>query len=273
MMRNTVLTIGLCGLMLSPALSEKTRADNLSSPWIIDQYTKSRLFVGGYDKENRILRLGWHLSLKDGWKTYWRTPGDAGLPPQWIWKETRNVRAITVNWPRPERLHIFGMDTHVYQYEVILPVDVEISDAGKAVAIDLDLQYLICADICIPQEGRYRLDVSALENIKVSLFQKAQLDRYRDQVPVKISGKDFTAEPDPDQENMLIIHLPDDFKNVEDIIVEGPDGILFAEVTSKGKNRYNTLHNSKQPLTGQALTLTLLLKGGGAREAKVTVRP
>ncbi len=273
MMRKTTFTIAVCTLILPSLLSEKALAENLSSQWILDQYTKSRLFVGGYDKENKTLHLGWQVSLKDGWKTYWRTPGEAGLPPRWTWKDTDNVHAITVNWPKPELLHIFGMDTYTYHNEVILPIDVEVADIEKAFTIGLDLQYLICSDICIPQEGKYHLDVSQLENIKISRFQKAQLDRYRDLVPVKISGKDFVIKPDRDQENMLTIHLPEYIGDVENIIVEGSDEILFGRATSNRDGLFSLHHNGKQSLEGQELTLTLLLKDGRAKETKIIVRP
>lgn len=271
MMRKITFTFAGALLLLAALLSEQAQAGNLSSQWTIDQHTRSRLFVGGYDKENRILHLGWQLSLKEGWKTYWRTPGDAGLPPRWTWKDTKNVKSIAVKWPAPELINIFDMDTYIYHDEVILPIDVEIVDTGKPVALALDLQYLICADICIPQEGSYHLDISSPDNIKISLFQKAQLDRYRDLVPIRMSGADIVAKSD--QKNMLLIHLPEDFPQVKNIIVEGPDGTLFGRPTSQENGKFSIPYNKEQSLAGQELTLTLLLKDGGASEMKITVRP
>ncbi|PCI51774.1 MAG: hypothetical protein COB49_01015 [Alphaproteobacteria bacterium] len=273
MMRNIIFTLAVVILLLPGLSPEKVLAANLSSRWTVDQHTRSRLFVGGYDKENRILHLGWQLSLKAGWKTYWRTPGDAGLPPRWTWKETENVRAIAVRWPVPELINIFDMDTYIYHDEVILPIDVEIADTGMPVSLALDLQYLICAEVCIPQEATYSLDISSVENIKISLFQKAQLDRYRDLVPVKLSGRDIVIRPDPDQENMLLLRLPENFINIENIILEGANGLLFGRVTAKGHGRFNIIHNGKLPLEGQELTLTLLSEDNGASEMKIIVRP
>ena len=271
MMRSIPFSIAVAGLIYPVIFPQTALAENLSSRWTIDQYTKSRLFVGGYDTEKKILHLGWQLSLKDGWKTYWRTPGDAGLPPHWSWKEKRNVNTITVKWPKPELYHIFNMDTFIYHDEITLPIEVKITDSGEPVSLALDLQYLICADVCIPQEGSYRLEVSSLTNIKISRFQKAQLNRYRDLVPVKIPGEDILAASDKEQPDILTIHLPESYAQVEDIIVEGPDGILFGRATSTGKGRFEVSYNKKHSLAGQNLTLTLLLKNGGANEAKVTV--
>ncbi len=273
MIRKITISLAVAVLLLSALISERTMAENLSSRWIIDEHTKSRLFVGGYDKEKGILHLGWQVSLKDGWKTYWRSPGEAGLPPRWEWSETKNIRTISVNWPRPELHHIFGMDTYTYHNEVILPIDLEIADKTKAVSIALNLQYLICADICIPQEGDYSLDVSKLGNIEISPFQKAQLERYRDLVPTKLPGTNIVVQPDPEQENMLMINLTEDITSVENIIVEDPDGFLLGQAASKGKSQYNISYNAKQSLEGRELTLTLLLNDGRAREMKVTVHP
>lgn len=272
-MQRITFTAALASLLLPVLSFDDAVAENLSSKWTINQYTKSRLFVGGYDKEKKILHLGWQLSLKKGWKTYWRTPGDAGLPPRWIWNDTSNVNTIAVNWPRPELIHIFGMDTYIYSQEVILPIEVTIADGAKAVSITLDLQYLICAEVCIPQEGSYSLDVSSFEDIKISLFQKAQLDLYRERVPVKIPATNIIAKSDMDQANILAIQLPESFAQIETVIVEGPEGILFGRSVAKGNSRFDIPHNRRKSLTGQQLTLTLLQKDGGASETRVTVQP
>lgn len=273
MMRKITYTTAIAALLLPAFLSEKTYAENLSSKWTVNQYTKSRLFVGGYDKEKKILHLGWQVSLKDGWKTYWRTPGDAGLPPQWTWKETSNVSSIAVSWPKPDLLNIFNMDTFIYHHEVILPVDVVVTNAEETVSIGLDMQFLICSDICIPQEGNYNLNVSSLDNIKIPRFQKAQLDRYHDMVPVKLSDTEITIRPDPEHKNMLLIGLPKKFTTVENIIIEGPDGILLGRASTKGKRQFSISYNAKQSLKGLELILTLLQKDGGANEAKIIVSP
>ncbi|MCF6215999.1 MAG: hypothetical protein L3J58_07485 [Emcibacter sp.] len=261
-------------MILLPLLVGNVFANNISSSWIIDQYTKSRLFVGGYDKEKKHLYLGWQISLKDGWKTYWRSPGDAGLPPRWTWTQNRNIQKISVNWPAPKLLHIFGMDTYVYYHEVILPITMEISDITKPTSILLNLEYMICAEICIPKEGRYRLDIPDLDHIDVSFFQKAQLDRHKALVPTITSGDTLNVRLDT--ENTLLIDLPADFKPVDDMIIEGPDGLLFgrpelADITDQ--NRFTASYRGNQAIKGQQLTLTFLFEDGTASETTVTVQP
>lgn len=264
-MAGKILTLMVA--VLSLFLSGNLRAEGLSSRWLADQYTETRLFVGGYDKKNRILHLGWQITLKDGWKTYWRSPGGAGLPPRWTWKDARNISSIAVAWPLPEKQHIFDVDTYVYHHQVILPVDVKIADAGKPVSLSLDLQYLICSDICIPRKGDYHLGLPAMKNMAASPYQTALLDRYRALVPARISAKDIRITQD--DKNRLQIRLPDTLSAVDNIIIETPDGLLPGKLVADGQGEFTL--PAEKPLTGQTLTLTLLLKGGGARETKAMV--
>lgn len=249
-------------------------AAGLSSAWVVDRYTKSRLFVGEYDARTRTLHLGWQLSLKDGWKTYWRTPGDAGLPPRWAWKKAENIKNIAVNWPLPELLHIFDMDTYVYHDEVILPIEVTVKDAAKPVSVALDLDYMICSDICVPKLGKYHIQVSDLDDVKIPLFQKAQLDRYRARVPGKISGDGIGAYMVG--QDILAIDLPAEFDGVNKIIIEGPDGDLLGQALPESApenadKKHFRLAYGGDGLTGRGITLTLLRGEGGASEVSVRV--
>ncbi|MBL4802537.1 MAG: hypothetical protein JKY45_11645, partial [Emcibacter sp.] len=205
--------------------------------------------------------------------TYWRSPGDVGLPPRWTWKNIENIHGITVNWPKPEFMRIFDMDTYIYHDEVILPIEVKITDEQKVTSLALGLEYMICEEICVPQEGSYRLDISSLENIKILPFQKAQLDRYRELVPLKKSSDNVRVKLDGDQGNMVMIKLSEDFINVSHIIVEGPDSILFEQAFTNDNGYFQVRYRGKRSaLEGQEITLTLLLKGGGAHEMTVTVQ-
>lgn len=271
-----IFSAALGAMVISAALTTQGFAGQLSSPWVIDQYTKSRLFIGDYDKARKILHLGWQLSLKEGWKTYWRSPGDAGLPPRWNWQAQNNVHRINVFWPAPEKLRIFDMDTYVYHDEVVLPVEVAIVDDTKPVSLSLDLEFMVCAEICVPLEGRYGLNIPSLENIKTSLFQKALLNRYADQVPQKIPAENVVITADPQQQKTLRVELPAPYHAVDRMIVEGPEGVLFREprvVPAPGKKIFRVGYEAEKTLVGEALTLTLIPSSGRGHEMTVTVAP
>lgn len=89
------------------------------------------------------------LRLADGWKTYWRTPGDAGVPPIFSWGESQNVASVDVIWPQPEVFYQNGMRSIGYSHHVILPLRVQ-PKSGGAVHLDGELQFGICSDICVP---------------------------------------------------------------------------------------------------------------------------
>ncbi len=257
-------------LFLVVILPQSLMANNLSSQWVVDQYSKSRLFVGGYDRDSKTLHLGWQVSLKDGWKTYWRSPGEAGLPPRWDWNKVENINNIAVKWPLPKLMQLFDMDTYVYYHEVILPIEVTVKDENAPVSVALGLDYMICSDICVPQHANYKLTVSAPKNMKISIFQQAQLDRYRDLVPLTMDGKDTKITLG--KENTLLIRLPYSLADVKNIIVEGPETMLFGQASPTNNGLFAVSYNGPETLKGKTLTLTVVLKEGRASELKATVQ-
>lgn len=107
------------------------------------------------------LRPGWrmadgqqmaalHLQLAPNWKTYWRSPGDAGLPPEFDWSRSRNAGAVKVHWPRPEVFDFQGMQTIGYRHEVVLPVEITPLDPAVPVTLEADISLGVCNEICMP---------------------------------------------------------------------------------------------------------------------------
>ncbi|WP_407494680.1 protein-disulfide reductase DsbD domain-containing protein [Pseudooceanicola sp. MF1-13] len=139
------LTLGLAALLPVSVLANPY-ADNLSA----------RL-VQGWQQGDGSHIVGLELTLKDGWKTYWRAPGDAGVPPIFSWSGSSNVARVDVIWPKPEVFFQNGMRSIGYSDRVILPLHVQPAQGG-AVELDGQLQIGICSDICVP----LGVDLSAL---------------------------------------------------------------------------------------------------------------
>lgn len=91
-----------------------------------------------------------HLTLADGWKTYWRAPGDAGIPPLFDWSQSRNLQSATPIWPTPVVFSQNGMRSIGYKRELVLPLRIVPDRAGRDIALDMRLQIGICNDICVP---------------------------------------------------------------------------------------------------------------------------
>lgn len=97
---------------------------------------------------NHIAAL--HLQLAPRWKTYWRAPGDAGVPPEFDWSGSRNVKSVRVLWPRPRVFNFSGMQTIGYDEDVILPVEVTPIDPAQPVFLGAAVDLGVCRDICMP---------------------------------------------------------------------------------------------------------------------------
>lgn len=96
---------------------------------------------------------GLEIKLDEGWKTYWRSPGDAGIPPTFDWSRSENLRGVTVLWPAPSRSDDEGGSSAIYTGDVILPLRITAADPTKPVKLTLALDYAICQQICVPAKG------------------------------------------------------------------------------------------------------------------------
>lgn len=105
--------------------------------------------VPGWKQSDGSHIVGLELTMKPGWKTYWRAPGDAGVPPVFSWTQSENVATVDVIWPKPEVFWQNGMRSIGYSDRVILPLRVQPARRG-AVQLDGELQVGICSDICVP---------------------------------------------------------------------------------------------------------------------------
>ncbi|MDZ4382228.1 MAG: protein-disulfide reductase DsbD family protein [Parvibaculum sp.] len=102
---------------------------------------------------------GIDLRLAEGWKTYWKRPGDSGIPPVFDWSASENVASVDLSWPVPERFDAPGDITYGYEGEVVWPLRVVPEDASRPVTLRLSMFYGICSDICVPREANLELTV------------------------------------------------------------------------------------------------------------------
>jgi DsbC/DsbD-like thiol-disulfide interchange protein len=108
-----------------------------------------------------MLRAGIEIKLEPGWKTYWRYPGDSGVPPRIDLSRSENVKSIEVQWPAPQRWTDYGSASIGYRRDVILPLRVAPQDAAKPVLLRLQLDYAICEKLCVPAEAKAELALTA----------------------------------------------------------------------------------------------------------------
>ena len=104
---------------------------------------------------------GVEVSLKPGWKTYWRSPGEVGLPPEIDWSGSENVRKAELLFPAPERFEAFDIQNYGYSDRVLFPVRVTLREAGRPARLRAEANLLVCADVCVPETATLILDLPA----------------------------------------------------------------------------------------------------------------
>jgi DsbC/DsbD-like thiol-disulfide interchange protein len=126
-----------------------------SSPWDGDARASMRLIAGA--RSGDAMRAGIEIKLAPGWKTYWRYPGDSGVPPRFDFAGSQNVKSVAIAWPAPHRFSDESGITIGYKDEVIFPLRIVPQDPAKPVVLRVKADYAICEKLCIPAEGRAEL--------------------------------------------------------------------------------------------------------------------
>ena len=125
-----------------------------ASPWDGDARSAVRLIAGSSPASAaHAVRAGLELRLKPGWHTYWRYPGDAGVPPHFDFAGSQNVRSVEVLWPAPARIREQGLTAIGYTRDVIWPLAIVAQDPAEPVLLRLKLDYAVCAALCVPAQG------------------------------------------------------------------------------------------------------------------------
>jgi DsbC/DsbD-like thiol-disulfide interchange protein len=162
------------GAWLSPARA-------LESPWVMGAQADARLLAD--HAANAPLRAGVEIRLKAGWKTYWRYPGDAGVPPRFDWSGSENLAAVEVKWPAPERfVDESGAKSIGYHGDIVFPLGVRPTDPARPVRLKLKLDFAVCEKLCVPAEAELLLEIPAGESASLGL-----LDRFAQRVPPRVS--------------------------------------------------------------------------------------
>ena len=104
----------------------------------------------GWQTPDGARMVGLSLSLAPGWKTYWRSPGDAGIAPSFDWSGSENIGRIDILWPAPEVFHEFGLRSIGYKGDVILPLRIESPDIDAPMRVTSQIDLGVCADVCLP---------------------------------------------------------------------------------------------------------------------------
>ena len=221
--RTFAIVFGLLAIPQSPcALESNLAAGDFGAARLVSA-------VVGTGSLERI-PLGLHVTLPAGWKTYWRSPGDAGLPTRIDWSGSTNLAGAEIRWPIPERFSLFGLETFGYEREVVLPILARPQTPGAAMSLTANVDYLVCKDICVPITALLRLDLPA-GAARPSAFAHL-IDRFNARVPspstaVGLAIEDATAVGRGELSRLVVTARSDTPVVRPDLLVEGPPGLAF----------------------------------------------
>jgi len=223
--------------------------------------------------------LALHIVLQPGWKTYWRSPGDAGYPPQIDVSGSSNVAHAELLWPVPHRFQLFGLQTFGYGEEVAFPLMVTPAKAGQPISLNAKIRYLVCEQICVPQESTLALDLPS-GPAAPSTFAPL-VNRFASLVPKGAERIGWSVEQvgfDPESQLVIDVKSASEVLSAPDVIVEGAPDFYFGPPKvelSSDRHAARLLVpverlNSGPEVSASNLTLTLF---DGARGVEVKARP
>ena len=158
--------LGFAATVFSSFVTIEARAED-ASPWQRDGHSAVRLLAGS--RSGAVLLGGIAFQLDPGWKTYWRNPGDSGVPPRFDFSKSENIEAVTVLWPAPKKFddgaggHSLG-----YRDQIVLPLRIVAKHADKPVTLRADIDYAVCEKICIPVQAFAELPFTSVASTEDS---------------------------------------------------------------------------------------------------------
>jgi DsbC/DsbD-like thiol-disulfide interchange protein len=211
--------LGIAATLSVACTAIEVRAED-SSAWQRDTHSAVRLLAGS--RSGTVLLGGIAIQLQPGWHTYWRTPGDSGVPPRFDFSKSDNVEAVTVLWPAPMKFDDgAGGFSLGYKHQVVLPLRIVAKNADKPVTLRAEINYAVCEKLCIPVDAKAELAFAS-----VASTEDANLSEALNTVPKPAN----VGDPNPltirdvkrdGKTNVLIDVTAPDGKDVS-LFVEGP---------------------------------------------------
>ncbi|MCA6099561.1 MULTISPECIES: protein-disulfide reductase DsbD domain-containing protein [Bradyrhizobium] len=162
---------GVAALFSVASMATEVRADD-ASPWQQDTHSAVRLLAGS--RSGAVLLGGIAFQLQDGWKTYWRTPGDSGVPPRFDFSRSDNVEAVTVMWPAPRQFDDGAGGTSLgYKHQVVLPLRIVAKNPDKPLVLRADINYAVCEKLCVPVEAKAELAFASVASTEDAALSEA----------------------------------------------------------------------------------------------------
>jgi DsbC/DsbD-like thiol-disulfide interchange protein len=163
--------LGATAILSVACAACEVRAED-ASPWQRDAHSAVRLLAGS--RSGAVLLGGVAIQLQPGWHTYWRTPGDSGVPPRFDFSKSDNVEGVTVLWPAPRKFDDGAGGTSLgYTQQLVLPLRIVAKNADKPVTLRAAINYAVCEKICIPVDANAELGFASVASTEDGTLSEA----------------------------------------------------------------------------------------------------
>lgn len=237
----TLLRLILTVALVAPAAAHAARSD-----WVAADAAKMRLLLAGRDEKG--VAGGIELVLKPGWHTYWRNPGEVGVPPVFDFSGSTNVANVEVLYPAPVRYGEEGAGVSlVYLDEVVFPLLIEPIKADEPVTLRAEAVFGVCREVCIPT--RANAVATLLPDAERDALSETRLKRFTARLPKEAEPGRFAVEAVTAEADALIIDMRMPDSSYMDLFAIPPEGWYIGQPTfvsrADGVSRY------RLPLAGK----------------------
>ena len=245
-------------------------ASSLHSNWIGDPSIGQARLISSVTAKGDLnhLPLGLEFRLAPKWKIYWRTPGEAGMPPTVDLLADGDPVASHIKWPVPKRFNAFGFDNYGYDNTVILPLDVSVFATDGPLQLSGHIDALVCADICVPIGGIVKMIIpggpASPSADARAIAQAAAL------VPRQVGIASLVPDNVWQAEDALYLRFAAPVP-IDDIFIEGIEGVAFKRPRLDGADAIITIEAMSVPdFAGRDITATIVA-GNAFIEKRFTV--
>ena len=254
------------------ALALPTAAEAAHSAWTEADEARLRLLLA--EPANGQIAGGIEMALEPGWYTYWKNPGEAGVPPIFDFSGSENVANVEVRYPAPVRHDDGASVSLVYTDEVVFPLVIAPRDTEKPVVLRINANFGVCSDVCIPTRASAEVTSSATPDA----LSAARIASFAPRVPRAAEPGRFDIETVAAEGNALLIDVRMPNSSYMDLFADPPEGWFIGQPSfverAEGLSRYRLRLAGRPadvPLVGQSFNF-VAVSGGEAIEKAVEIK-
>jgi len=173
------------------------------------------------------LEAGVEIVLEPGWYTYWRNPGEAGVPPVFDFSASENLSDVEVRYPAPLRKDAGGATSLIYQDEVVFPLTLIPRDASLPITLRLSAKFGVCSEICVPTQSS--AEVTLQPDAAADPLSTERLRGFEERVPKAAEPGRFDIEAVADSGDALTIDVRMPESSYSDLFAEPPEGWFIGQ--------------------------------------------